>query len=157
MEKNRKAQDWRRNKWKEEQTTTTTKPRVLTDDRMMKRNTEGYVFTIEKVVRSVSEVVDSIDADGWTELQAEMCRETNSICSPSRQRGWQHYRVRIGDTAPPTMCPEEESLFVLQFIFFRPPRKAGDKAVAVGGSKGRVPGSDTHTHQNTSSVLQTSL
>lgn len=42
------------------------------------------------------------------------------------------------------------------FFYFHA-RKAGDKTTAVGGSNGRVPGSQRHTHihQNTSSVLQT--
>lgn len=35
--------------------------------------------------------------------------------------------------------------FVCLCVFFRP-RKAGDKTMAVGGSRGRVPGSQTHTH-----------
>lgn len=35
--------------------------------------------------------------------------------------------------------------FVCLFVFFSP-RQAGDKTVAVEGSKGRVPGSQTQTH-----------
>ncbi len=53
-------------------------------------------------------------------------------------------------------CPVEELLSLCNFILR--PHTAGDKTRAVGGSKGRVPGfRHTHTHQNTSSVLQTTV
>lgn len=109
------------------------------------KHTASNLFTTE-VVWSESTAV-GIEADGWTEVQAE---KTNSICSPMRQRRFQRYRIWTRDTAH-NRCPVEESLslcsffFVCLCVFFRP-RKAGDKTMAVGGSRGRVPGSQTHTH-----------
>lgn len=38
---------------------------------------------------------------------------------------------------------------VSQTIFVFRPRKTGDKTMAVGGSKGGVPGSQTHTYTKT--------
>jgi len=81
-------------------------------------------------------------------MNRQRCAEkTNSICSPLRQRRCQRYRIGP-ETRHHTQWPEEESLSLCSlflFVFFAP-RKAGDKAVAVRGSKGRVPGLETHTH-----------
>lgn len=41
-------------------------------------------------------------------------------------------------------CPEEELMSLCSLFVFHP-HKSGHKAVAVGGLKGRVPGSQIHT------------
>lgn len=112
----------------------------------MEKYTEGYVFTIEKVVWSESKVV-GIEADGWTEVQAEMCRETNSICSPSTQRGWQHYRIRIRDTAPTSVQKRSRCSFCSLF-FFAPPqgRWQGRGSRRVKGQSPRVGHTYTPKH-----------
>lgn len=75
-------------------------------------------------------------------MQAKMCRENKQHLF--------HIETEKVSTLPyldqghgAQQCPVEESLSLCNF--FRP-HKAGDKTVAVGGSKGRVPGSQVHTH-----------
>lgn len=89
------------------------------------------------------------------------CREFTQHLFPieREKEGFQRYRIWTGDTAHTSVQKRRRRRrhrAVYLFIYFHP-HKAGDKTVAVGGSEGRVPVSQTHTHQNTSSVLQTTV
>lgn len=89
------------------------------------------------------------------EIQAEMCRESKQHLFPINREGFNVTIFRPGTRRTPVSSGGV--VVIVQFIFFRP-HKAGDKAVAVEGSKGQSPRvTDTHTHQNTSSELQTSI
>lgn len=113
------------------------------------KHTASNLFTTE-VVWSESTAV-GIEADGWTEVQAE---KTNSICSPMRQRRFQRYRIWTRDTAH-NRCPVEESLSLCSFFFclfvcfFPSPqgRWQDHGSWRVKGQSPRV--ADTHTHIKT--------
>ena len=96
-------------------------------------------------------------AVGWMDRGQRCAGEINSICSPlrerererrrerERERRFQRYRVGP-ETWQHAQCPEEKTLSLCSYWFIHPPHETGDKAVAVEGSKGRVPGLHTHTH-----------
>lgn len=75
-----------------------------------------------------------------------------NICFTLRWRRFQRYRYSMRDTEHTSVQRRSRCHCAVSFFH---PHKSGHKAVAVGGLKGQSPRvADTHTHQNTSSVLQ---
>lgn len=112
------------------------------DDRMIEKNTEGHIFTAEKVARSKRTAVGR-EMDG--EKYRQRCAEkTNSMCSPYRQRRFQRYRVWIGDTAH-TSVQWRSRCQCAVYLFSHPQGRWQDQGSwRVKGQSPRV--ADTHTH-----------
>lgn len=89
-----------------------------------------------------------------TEVRAEIIKTKTHICSTSTQKVSTLPYSDEGHGAH--QCPKEESTLCSLFVFH--PHKSGHKAVAVRGIRAESQGRRyTHTHQNTSSVLQTTV
>lgn len=123
-----------------------------TDDRMMEKYTEGHIFTTEKVVWSKRTVV-SREADGGTEVKAEMCREDKQHLFPIETQ--KVSTLPYLDRGHGTQSVQWRSRCHCAVYLFSPPqgRWQGRGSWRVKGQRPRV--ADIQTHQKTSSVLQT--